>query len=137
MPQHCAHPRDTNLDMRVLVAGDRYRSCNEPAFAIIRGLVERHGRDIAIVHGEASGVDESSDLAAEGLGVKAEPHPADRDRFGRGAGPRRNRGMIDSGVDMCIALHRSLATSKGTNGCVRLAIEAGIPVYLVDSWNFE
>ncbi len=34
-------------------------------------------------------------------------------------------------ADLCIALQRSLATSKGTKDCVRQALAARIPVYLV------
>jgi hypothetical protein len=66
-------------------------------------------------------------------GGRTEPHPADWDRLGKGAGSRRNREMIDSVIDLCVALHRSLATSKGTKDFVRQAIEGGVPVYLVDS----
>jgi hypothetical protein len=33
---------------------------------------------------------------------------------------------------MCIALHRSLATSERTKDCVRTAMEAGIPTCLID-----
>jgi hypothetical protein len=33
-----------------------------------------------IVHGDATGVDQSFGLAAKGLGLEVEPHPADWDR---------------------------------------------------------
>jgi hypothetical protein len=35
-------------------------------------------------------------------------------------------------ADLCLALHRTLATSKGTKDCVRQALAAGIPVYLIE-----
>jgi hypothetical protein len=95
--------------------------------------VARYGPEIVIVHGAAPGVDESFELACRGLGVATEPHPAEWDRFGKSAGPRRNQDMIDAGAGLCIAFHRSLATSKGTKDCVRQALEAGIPTYLVES----
>jgi hypothetical protein len=41
--------------------------------------------------------------------------------------------MVASGADLCIAVHGSLATSKGTKDCVPQAIDAGIPTYLIDS----
>jgi hypothetical protein len=41
--------------------------------------------------------------------------------------------MVAAGADMCVAFHRFLSGSKGTNDCVRRAIEAGIPTYLIDS----
>ena len=46
--------------------------------------------------------------------------------------PVRNKEMVDAGADLCIALHRTLATSKGTKNCVRQALAAGIPVYLIE-----
>jgi hypothetical protein len=119
--------------MRILVAGDRYWQCNELAAGIIRRLVARYGPDIVIVHGDATGVDESFDMAARGLGVATEPHPADWDRFGRMAGPLRNEAMFKAGAELCIVVHRFLPGSKGTRDCARKTIAAGIPTYLVDS----
>jgi hypothetical protein len=41
--------------------------------------------------------------------------------------------MIGAIAAMCIALRRRLAQRRGTKDCVRRAIAAGIPTYLVDS----
>jgi hypothetical protein len=41
--------------------------------------------------------------------------------------------MVAAGAAMCVAFHRFLRQSRGTKDCVRRAIEAGIPTYLVDS----
>jgi hypothetical protein len=41
--------------------------------------------------------------------------------------------MVQAGADLCIALHRSIETSKGTRDCVRQALAAGIPVWLIES----
>ena len=46
------------------------------AAAVIRRLVDCFGPDIVIVHGDATGVDESFATAAKGLGVAVEPHAA-------------------------------------------------------------
>jgi hypothetical protein len=62
----------------------------------------------------------------------AEPHLADWKGLGNIAGPERNREMVEAGADLCIALHRSIETSKGTKDCVRQALAAGIPVWLVE-----
>jgi hypothetical protein len=94
--------------------------------------VAQYGQEIVIVHGAATGVDESFEMACRGLGVQTEPHPADWERFGKRAGPRRNQDMIEAGASLCIAFHRSLSTSIGTKDCVRQAPEAEIPTYLVE-----
>jgi hypothetical protein len=119
--------------MRTPVTGDRFWFCNRLAAAVVCRLVARYGQDIVVVHGAATGVDESFEMTCRGLGVNTEPHPADWERFGKRAGPRRNQDMVDAGAGLCIAFHRSLWTSKGTKDCVRQALEAGIPTYLVDS----
>lgn len=119
--------------MRVIVTGDRFWACHHLAAGIIRRLEARYGPDIVIVHGAATGVDESFDTAAMGLGIATEPHPADWERLGKRAGPIRNQAMVDAGASMCIAVHRYLMNSKGTKDCCRQAIEAGIPTYLIDS----
>jgi hypothetical protein len=41
--------------------------------------------------------------------------------------------MVKKGADLCIAVHRFLAKSKSTKHCVREAIAAGIPTWLIDS----
>jgi hypothetical protein len=61
----------------------------------------------------------------------------DYDRNGRpfnaNAEPVRNAGMVAAGAEMCIAFHRFLTGSTRTKDCVRRAIEAGIPTYLIES----
>jgi hypothetical protein len=47
----------------------------------------------------------------------AEPHLADWKVLANLAGPTRNREMVQAGADLCIALHRSIETSRGTRDC--------------------
>jgi hypothetical protein len=121
------------VDMRIVVAGDRFWNCHTLAASVIRRLVERYGPGIVIVHGDGTGVDESFATAARGLGVAVEAHPADWDRLGLGAGSIRNGEMVRAGADLCVVVHRFLINSKVTKDCARQAIEAGIPTYLIES----
>lgn len=91
---------------------------------------------LVVVHGGAVGVDQAFEDAAEefGLGITTEPHPADWEGpHGLSAGPMRNGAMVAAGADFCLAVHKSLAWSKGTANCVKLALAAGIEVYLIAS----
>jgi hypothetical protein len=122
--------------MRIIVTGDRFWTCHRLAAAILVRLVARYGPEIVVVHGGATGVDESFDSACRGLGVKTEVHPVtggDWERLGKKAGPLRNEEMVRAGAGLCVALHRFLSNSKGTKDCVRRAVGAGIPTYLIDS----
>jgi hypothetical protein len=118
--------------MRILVTGDRHWPCADLAERILNRLIGRYGPDLVIAHGGAPGVDNAFATACRLLGVVAEPHVADWKGLGNVAGPARNREMVEAGADLCIALHRTLETSKGTKDCVRQALAAGIPVYLIE-----
>jgi hypothetical protein len=120
------------LDMRILVTGDRYWVCYELALYVLRRLIGRYGAGITIVHGGATGVDESFARACRELEITAEPHIAEWRWHGNTAGPKRNRAMVEAGAAMCIALHRDRKASKGTKDYVRQAIAARIPTFLID-----
>lgn len=117
---------------RVIITGCRHWDCPAVAHEVIRRLEARVGAFV-IVHGGARGVDHAFEQAARMSHVATEPHPADWDAHGKGAGPLRNAAMVDAGADLCIAVHRDLAGSKGTKDCVRRALTAGIPVWHIDS----
>jgi len=56
-------------------------------------------------------------------------HPADWDKYGKAAGPRRNREMAQAGADLCLAF--PLGESRGTWNCVNECKKAGIPVKVI------
>ena len=88
---------------------------------------------IVLIHGDCDGVDK---LAANigtklGLDVRAFPvTPADWEKFGRAAGPIRNKKMIDYLLTFkkrhMFAFHDNIANSKGTKDCVNQAKKNGI-----------
>jgi hypothetical protein len=135
--------------MRVIVTGDRRWYDADLAKQVVNRLLLRYGPGLVIVHGAATGIDASFAEACDDLGVEQEPHRArwkdlkaagavircDRHgrRYNANAGPERNAEMVAAGAQMCVAFHRFLAGSRGTKDCVRRAIEAGIPTYLIDS----
>lgn len=115
---------------RVLVTGDRHWDCPRLARDVLDLIAAKVG-EVTIVHGAARGVDKSFDTAARMVGFVVEPHPADWDKHGKAAGPRRNAEMCEAGADFCIAVHRDLNGSKGTKDMVRRCLADGIPVYLI------
>jgi len=116
------------------VTGDRTWHCDALATRVVGRLVARYGRrELVLVHGAATGVDSAFDRAAIVARVTREPHPADRDRLGRRAGPVRNGEMIAKGAGLCLAVHKFLMNSKGTRDCCLQALAAGIPTWLIDS----
>ncbi len=77
--------------MRVIIAGSRtitdYRTVEE--------AIERSGFHVTeVVSGAAHGVDQLGEVWAARHGVPVRRFPADWERFGRAAGPRRNQAMV-------------------------------------------
>lgn len=139
----------TPATLRVLITGSRDWACHAVAEQVIARLLARYGPNLVIVHGACdTGVDAAFDAEAQANGIPVEPHPAlwgnltapgaiirhrrDGVAYNANAGPFRNEFMVSLGADMCIAVSRDLKSSKGTAGCVRLALAAGIPTWLID-----
>jgi hypothetical protein len=118
--------------VRVVVTGDRRWECPALARRVVERLKARYGAALVVVHGAAGGVDHTFDTVCLELRVRREPHPANWRWHGDRAGPIRNQEMIDAGAAFVVAVHRDLAGSRGTRDCVRRALQAGVPVYVLD-----
>lgn len=81
-----------------------------------------------LVNGEChlGGADKIAADIWRSWGYPVEGHPAERSPDGKLLGPERNARMVELGADICLAF--PLPSSRGTNNCIRLAREAGIPV---------
>lgn len=140
-------------ETRLLVAGSR----KWPRGVVLPGALRRMGdalganqRDVVMVHGDCpDGADAEAHELWTGWGWPTEPTPAvwsecapecirfrqpHRRRNRRGewycpaAGMRRNALMVDRGASAMLAFV-VLGGSPGTRGCIRLAKDAGIPVW--------
>ncbi len=120
--------------MRVLFCGSRNWT---DQVAIISQLNDLPA-DTVIIHGGARGADEMAGKMAEDiLGMEVEVYEADWERYGRAAGPIRNKRMLDEGKpDLVIAFMKP--ESKGTKNMVEIAEKAGVPVQVIndlaDDW---
>ena len=113
--------------MRILVCGDR--NWNDQVRITSRLAKLGHGH--VIVHGAARGADTMAGVAASSLDMSVDVYPADWNKFGRSAGPIRNRQMLDTKPDLVIAFHPNIEASKGTKDCVNEARRRGIPVEVI------
>lgn len=80
-----------------------------------------------LVHGAATGADSLAAGVWADRDRPVEAHPADWQLFGKGAGPRRNQEMVDSGLDLLIAF----PGGRGTADMVRRCEAAGVPILTV------
>ncbi len=122
--------------MKVLVCGAApRRRTGDPGWtnreAIHREL-EKLPADTVIIEGEAEGADLLARDVAEVMGFTVEPYPAEWKRYGRAAGPIRNRQMLDEGQpDLVLAFHADIAASTGTADMLGQAKKRGIPTRLL------
>src|SRR5262249_8781386 len=65
-------------------------------------------------------------------GITAEAHIAEWRWHGNLAGPKRNQKMVAAGAELCLALHRDIKACRDTKDCIRQALVAKIPTYLID-----
>ncbi len=106
--------------MRVIVCGGRDYADKEAITAELSLL----SPGTVVVHGGARGADAIAGEVAKALGLPVEAHPADWQRWGRGAGPRRNAEMLALGADLVLAF----PGGRGTEDMVRRARAVGVPV---------
>lgn len=78
-----------------------------------------------IVHGACIGADTICARVARLFGADAEAHPAEWKKYGKSAGPVRNRQMLESGIGMLVAF----PGGRGTLNAVETARSLGIPVW--------
>src|SRR5260221_12496566 len=114
--------------MILLITGDRTWK-NKTVMVLELG---RYPKDSTLIHGNANGADKMSALVALNLGFKQEniiSVPADWAKYGRAAGPIRNRLMYDTyKPDITLAFHNDLKNSKGTKDMVAYSLKKGTSV---------
>lgn len=114
--------------MKVLVTGDRNWTDKGTIHSVLSKLQKLGYTEL--IEGEARGADTIARNEALKLGYPiVSKYPAQWNRYGRGAGPIRNRQMLDEGKpDLVVWFHRNLAESKGTKDMVNYAISRGVHV---------
>lgn len=113
--------------MRVIVCGSR----DWHDTLKIRKRIQALPETAVIITGGARGADEIAHAYALLMGMTTEVYPADWWKYGRAAGPRRNKKMLDSGADLVIAF-RLDKDSRGTNNMIGIAKAASVPVEVVE-----
>ena len=114
---------------RILVCGDR----NLCEYNEIHELLGEFPSTSVVIHGGCRGADKMAGFVAELLGMKVKVFPADWKRYGKAAGPIRNKKMLDEGCpDVVLAFHEDISRSKGTKNMIEQACERGVDVILID-----
>jgi SLOG family YspA-like protein len=129
--------------MRILVTGDRHYNRGDyiaSMFKVLtdgiqttKGLLKLNDMN-TIIEGGASGADSLAGQFGTALGWEIDVYEADWNRYGRGAGPKRNKLMYEgSNPDVVLAFHRRIMDSRGTKHMVNYVLKQKdhCPVILV------
>ena len=114
--------------MRVAVTGGRDFSNKEMATRAFDALLNQSEKH-TIVCGGSKGADMLCFEIATKLSYKTERYLPNWNKYGKAAGPIRNREMMSSNIDLLIAF----PGGKGTENCINLAKSMGIPIYYADT----
>lgn len=110
---------------RVCISGSRdYRNIDA-----VKEVIRVLPKDVIIVQGGASGVDAEAKEVAQHMGLSVETWPAEWERYGRRAGPMRNRAMVAS-CDFLYAFWNGV--SRGTASAIQAAVDEDIPFEIVE-----
>ena len=114
--------------MRVLICGDKeWKDIQK----ILQRIMKLPPHSI-IIHGSARGADIIAGEVARELHLRVQSCPADWSRYGRAAGPIRNRQMLDLEPHLVIGFHSDIGKSKGTADMLKIARAAGIETELIE-----
>ncbi len=116
------------MKLRVLVCGDRKWTDGDAIERELR-LLRMRNRVQCVIEGEAPGADTLARIAGKKLRIPVWEYPANWAKYGRAAGPIRNRQMLSEGQpNLVLAFHANLAESKGTVNMINQAMKQGIEV---------
>jgi hypothetical protein len=118
--------------MRVLFTGSREWRKFRIIRNVVNQLVAKYGvENLVFIHGKAKrGADLAVNNFAVGLAIEQEPYPADWDKYGKAAGPIRNKEMYEqSKPDLVVAFH---VGTSGTQNMIDIALSGGTPTAIYD-----
>lgn len=111
--------------MKILVCGGRDYSDRTSFYYYMDDLLKLYGRPMTIIEGGARGVDYLAKWFAKVEALEIETYSADWKKYGKAAGPIRNKQMLDEGKpDLVVAF----PGGRGTANMIEQAEKAGIKV---------
>jgi hypothetical protein len=112
--------------LRILVCGSRDWSEEKP----IRQALEKYVEDNpVIITGGARGADTIAHNIAVEFGLETEVYVPDWNKYGKAAGPIRNKEMLIEGKPtLVLAFAKDLENSRGTKNMVEQSRKAGVKV---------
>jgi len=116
---------DMSNTMKVIICGDRnatFYTCGKQ----VKDFVYSLPSSTIIIHGGCRGVDQISGKYSHERGLACEVYSANWNKYGKGAGPIRNKLMLDQNPDLVVAFHPDINSSKGSKNMINIAKAKGV-----------
>lgn len=118
---------------KIVICGSRYLEDYNFLKESVEDVFNKENIDynnLQIVTGHANGADYLGERFAAEKGISFKIFPADWLKYGKAAGPIRNRRMVDYIKDSpCLVIAFESKNSKGTKNMITQSEKAGIKVY--------
>lgn len=114
--------------MKWVITGSRNINDVSLITKILDTILEKYGKPTEFIHGNCYGVDKIGERWAFNNNINIKCFPANWTKYGKSAGPIRNKEMADycSKDDVCIAIWDG--SSKGTKNMIDTCRKNGIKV---------
>ncbi len=118
------------MQKRIIIAGNRHYSDYDEAKRFVEKCLKQIGEadTVIVMSGACRGADRLGELMAREKGWKCELYPAEWEKYGKSAGPRRNKVMVEL-CDAVICFWDG--KSKGTASLIRFAKESKKPLFIM------
>lgn len=124
---------DELVPIKVLVTGDRDYKDGKLIWAVLDIYKQLYKGRMYVIEGGAPGADLHAFAWCQ-LNPKVGHYhyEAEWKKYGKLAGPIRNKNMLAVGPDVVLAFHDNIKKSKGTKHMIKIAKEAGVKVRLFE-----
>lgn len=122
-----------NKKFKIVICGSRHLKDYEFLKASVEDVIKKENIEydnLQIVSGHADGADYLGERFAAEKGIPLKIFPADWAKYGKAAGPIRNKQMVDYvKTDPCLVIAFESENSKGTRNMIKQSEQAKIKVY--------
>lgn len=114
--------------MKVIIAGSRHMPKTD-FYQLILGIINSGFNITEEVCGKAKGADTWGWLWAKSAGIPTKEFPAEWDKYGKAAGPIRNKQMADYADALIVFIYQN---SRGSKNMLEQMQKLGKPCYVVE-----
>ena len=109
----------------ILVTGDRNYNDFKNIENILTTIIihQYHPTEYIFVNGDCKGADKISKYIFKKYNYKTLEYPADWNKYGKYAGPKRNKDMVDLKPELFLVFHNDIKNSKGTKSCINIMLK--------------